>query len=174
MPNHAHATATTEGTRVSFTIGLTLMTLWSAALLSGCCDTTQADECHRLVTVINQGIPDMGAVGKASKLTDNAKEVRKIALKFDDLSREVEALTLTSPEIVAHRDAYRDMLTDIALNARALAEVFESIEATTKTRDADKMNALQQRLEATNARFEAAVAQEQPIIDALNATCQRR
>jgi septal ring factor EnvC (AmiA/AmiB activator) len=139
--------------RAALGIGL----LACAAALAGCAQKRVA-ECNALITVINGGVQNLEKTPKAENDPTGVADLKAMAARMDNVALETARVPVTITEVKKLSADYQKMAKDIAKAERDLAAAAEG-------RDAAKRTAAEQALDA-------AVKQEDPLVDAINKFCQ--
>jgi uncharacterized membrane-anchored protein YhcB (DUF1043 family) len=139
--------------RVAVGMGL----LACSAALAGCAQKRVA-ECNALITVINSGVQNLEKTPKTENDPSGMVELKAMAERMDKVALETARVPVTIAEVKKLAADYQKMAKDIAKAERELAAAAES-------RDAAKRSAAEQALDA-------AVKQEDPLVDAINKFCQ--
>jgi hypothetical protein len=134
-----------------------LFGLGLVAALGGCAQKRVA-ECNALILVINTGVQGLEKTPKTENDPTGVSELKAMAERMDKVAVETASVPVTLPEVKAMSVAYQKMAKDIARAERELASAAES-------RDAAKRSAAEQSLDA-------AVKQEDPLVDSINKFCQ--
>ena len=128
-----------------------------AAALTGCAQKRVA-ECNALVAVINSGVQNLEKTPKAENDPTGVADLKAMAARMDNVALETARVPVTITEVKKLSSDYQKMAKDIARAERDLAAAAEG-------RDAAKRTAAEQALDA-------AVKQEDPLVDAINKFCQ--
>jgi hypothetical protein len=130
-----------------------------AALKHAAASRQKTDECDALIQPINAAVDalEKSPSSKAAN-ADPSADLLHMAKVMDDAVRELDAKSPTIPELVAGRAAYRKMAIDVAAAAREMA-------AAATAKDVAKITTAQ-------AHLERATAQEDAIVNRINAFCQ--
>ncbi len=128
-----------------------------AAALVGCSQKRVA-ECNALITVINSGVQNLEKTPKAENDPTGVGNIKAMAERMDKVALETARVPVTIAEVKKLSSGYQKMAKDIAKAERDLAEALDG-------RDAAKRTAAEQALDA-------AVKQEDPLVDAINKFCQ--
>lgn len=128
--------------------------------LNACGSQTKIEECNALVSVINKGVDK---VQKGTTATPDGggaavDELRALADELDNVAKETAAVKLTLPDLQKFGEDYKAMATEVAASARELADAVDNV-------DMEKMTAAQ-------ARMDAAVKREDPLVGEINKFCQ--
>jgi hypothetical protein len=116
-------------------------------------------ECNALIGPINATVDALQKPhGPKRGAADPTADLRAMAKVMDDAVRAIDATNPTIPELVAGKADYRAMVVEVAAAARAMA-------AAATTKDVAAIRAAQERMER-------AVANEDPIVERINAFCQ--
>lgn len=97
-------------------------------LLGGCAKFQTARECGAFVSTINgwKGqAPRPLASATASTPSAAALESRTLAERYDDLAKRIDALALTSPELLPRAQRYQKLAREAAAALRDVAEAVE-------------------------------------------------
>lgn len=138
-------------------VGLWLGLLACAAVLGGCAQKRVA-ECNALITVINSGVQGLEKTPKAENDPTGVSDLKAMAERMDKVAVETAGVPVTIAEVKKLSSDYQKMAKDIARAERDLAAAAES-------RDPAKRTAAEQALDA-------AVKQEDPLVDSINKFCQ--
>lgn len=133
-------------------IALTLL-----ALLAGC-GHKKTTECNALAAVINDSVIALEKAPRSADDPSGITDLKAMADSMDKVAVSVASVQLTVPELKRVRDDYEKMARGIARAERELAAA------------AAERNAPKQK--AADAALEAAVKQEDPLVDQLNKICQ--
>jgi hypothetical protein len=136
---------------------LVLGVLALAAALGGC-GQKRVSECNALILVINGGVQGLEKAPKPENDPTGVSELKVMAERMDKVAGDTASVPVTITEVKRFSSEYQKMAKDIAKAARDLAAAAES-------RDAAKRAAAEQSLDA-------AVKQEDPLVDAINKFCQ--
>ena len=128
-----------------------------AATAAGCGQKKIA-ECNAMVQVINSGVVALEKAPKTESDPTGVTDLRAMADAMDKVATDAGNVQLTLPELKKLRDDYQKMAKDIAKAERELA-------ASAQDKDATKRN-------AAAATLDAAVKQEDPLVDQINKYCQ--
>lgn len=135
-----------------------LLSLIIAAFAAGC-GHKKISECNALVQVINAGITGLEKAPKNEGDPTGVSDLQAMAESMDKVANDAKAVPLTLPEIKKLSADYQKMARDIAKAERDLADA-------AKAKDAP-------RRAAAEAALEAAVKQEDPLVDNINKFCQK-
>ena len=135
--------------------GLGLLAL--AATLGGCAQKRVA-ECNALILVINGGVQGLEKAPKAENDPTGVSDLKAMAERMDKVAGDTASVPVTIAEVKRFSSEYQKMAKDIAKAERDMA-------AATESRDAAKRAAAEQALDA-------AVKQEDPLVDSINKFCQ--
>jgi capsule polysaccharide export protein KpsE/RkpR len=136
-------------------LGLGLLA--GASALAGCAQKRVA-ECNALILVINTGVQGLEKTPKTETDPTGVSDLKAMAERMDRVAAETAGVPVTLPEVKKLASDYQKMAKDIAKAERELATAAES-------RDAAKRSAAEQSLDA-------AVKQEDPLVDSINKFCQ--
>ena len=128
-----------------------------AGALGGCAQKRVA-ECNALILVINTGVQGLEKTPKADNDPTGVSDLKAMAERMDKVAVETAGVPVTLSEVKKFSSEYQKMAKDIAKAERELAAAAES-------RDAAKRSAAEQSLDA-------AVKQEDPLVDSINKFCQ--
>lgn len=129
-----------------------------AALAAGGCGQKKIAECNALVQVINAGVVKLEKAPKNEADASGVSDLRAMADSMDKVASDAGGVELTLPELRKMRDDYQKMAKDIARAERDLA-------ASAQDRDASRRT-------AAEGALDAAVKQEDPLVDQINKYCQ--
>ena len=127
------------------------------AALGGCAQKRVA-ECNALIVVINSGVQGLEKTPKVENDPTGVSDLKAMAERMDKVAGETASVPVTLPEVKKFSADYQKMAKDIARAERELA-------AAAETRDAAKRATAEQSLDA-------AVKQEDPLVDSINKFCQ--
>jgi len=126
---------------------------------SGCGDQKKIKECNALIGVINAGVEKVQKGTAASPDGGTpVSELRALADGMDVVVKDTEKLELSLGELKQFAQDYKAMTTEIAAAARELAIAVDAVDM--------------EKLSAGQARMEAAVKREDPLVDSINKFCQ--
>jgi hypothetical protein len=130
------------------------------ALLLGMtgCSQRKLAECNALITVINAGVQSIEKTPKSEGDPTGASDLKAMAEAMDKVASATGGVALTVPEIRKLATDYQKMVKDIAKAERELADAAQE-------RDQPKRS-------QAEAALEAAVKQEDPLVDSINKFCQ--
>jgi hypothetical protein len=128
-----------------------------AAAASGC-GQKKITECNAMVQVINAGVVSLEKAPKNEADPTGVADLRAMADAMDKVSTDAGAVQLTLPELKKLRDEYQRMAKDIGKAERELATAAQERDAT--------------RRGAAESTLDAAVKQEDPLVDQINKFCQ--
>jgi len=128
-----------------------------AAALGGCAQKRVA-ECNALITVINSGVQNLEKTPKTENDPTGVADLKAMAERMDKVAVDAAHVPVTIPEVKKLASDYQKMAKDIAKAERELAGAVD-------VKDAAKRSAAEQALDA-------AVKQEDPLVDAINKFCQ--
>ncbi|APR79742.1 Hypothetical protein A7982_05089 [Minicystis rosea] len=161
-----------------------LATMVAAALIvaagSGC-GQKKLTECNALVGVINAGMVSLEKAPKNEKDPTGIADLRAMAEGMDRIATEAAAVQLTVPELKKLRDDYQKMAKEIGRAERELATAAEERAAARNAPNGDGpseavLKAAEDRYtarrNAADSAIEAAVKQEDPLVDQINKFCQ--
>ena len=134
---------------------LVLCLLLAAA--SGC-GQKKITECNAVVQVINSGVVALEKAPKSETDPTGGADLRAMADAMDKVAAEASSVQLTLPELKKLRDEYQKMVKDIAKAERELASAAQDKDAARRT--------------AADGSLDAAVKQEDPLVDQINKYCQ--
>ncbi len=105
-----------------------MRTPWFAALclvlLVGC--DRRVQQCNRLIDAINEEQPKLSKSFRASPTPEPTPEaLDTFAKRLDELGAKIKRIELKDGKLVAYRDGYAKLATDIATAARKTAAAFE-------------------------------------------------
>ncbi len=126
-----------------------------AALSTGC-GQKKITECNALVQVINTGVVSLEKAPKNE--ADPTSDLKAMADAMDKVASDALGVQLTLPELKKYRDEYQKMAKDIAKAERELAAAAQDKDASRRT--------------AAESTLDAAVKQEDPLVDQINKYCQ--
>jgi hypothetical protein len=128
----------------------------------GCAKFQTARECGVFVETIkvwkNQAKPASSALAPAPAPPDAAVSSRKLAERYDDLARRIDALHLESPELTPRAERYQKL-------AREAAEALRDVATAVEQGDAE--GARRRRVE-----FDDIARGEAPLVLDINAVCR--
>jgi hypothetical protein len=122
------------------------------------CGQKKINECNAVVQVINAGVVSLEKAPKNEGDPTGVSDLKAMAEAMDKVAADAAAVQLTLPKLVRLRDDYHKMAKDIAKAERELA-------AAAQDRDAA-------RRKDAEATLDAAVKQEDPLVDQINQFCQ--
>lgn len=134
-----------------------LALLLLAAATAGCGHKKMA-ECKLLVDQVNDGVVGLEKAPKNEADPSGVSDLRAMAEAMDKIAAKASGLQLTLPKLVRLRDEYAKMAQDIARAERELAGAAQDRDAARRT--------------AAEATLDAAVKQEDPLVDQINQFCQ--
>jgi hypothetical protein len=150
-----------EGTMRRATITPTIVGLCVAALAalaSTGCGQKKLAECNALVQVINTGVVKLEKAPKNEADPSGVSDLRAMAESMDKVAADAAGVALTLPDLKKMRDDYQKMAQDIAKAERDLATAAQDREAAHRA--------------AAETALDAAVKQEDPLVDQINKYCQ--
>ena len=139
----------------------TLLRFVAAALVcAGACGCGQKKltECNALVQVINAGVVNLERAPKNETDPSGISDLRAMADSMDKVAGDAASVQLTMPELKKMRDEYQRMAKDIAKAERELASAAQE-------RDTARRG-------TAEGTLDAAVKQEDPLVDQINKYCQ--
>jgi hypothetical protein len=122
------------------------------------CGQKKITECNGLVTVINAGVVSLEKAPKNEADPSGVSDLKAMADAMDKVAADAAAVQLTLPKLARLRDDYHKMAKDIAKAERELASAAQDRDAA-RRKDAE-------------ATLDAAVKQEDPLVDQINQLCQ--
>ena len=122
------------------------------------CGQKKLTECTALVSVINVGVVSLEKAPKNEADPTGISDLRAMADAMDKVGADAAAVQLTMPELKKLRDEYHRMAKDIAKAERELAGAAQERDAA--------------RRSAAEGTLDAAVKQEDPLVDQINKYCQ--
>jgi hypothetical protein len=122
------------------------------------CGQKKITECNALVSVINTGVVNLEKAPKTEADPSGVTDLRTMAEAMDKVAADAGAVQLTIPEVKRLRDEYQKMAKDIAKAERELAAAAQERDAARRT--------------VAEGALDAAVKQEDPLVDQINKTCQ--
>jgi hypothetical protein len=130
------------------------------ALLLGTtgCSQKKLTECNALITVINAGVQAIEKTPKSPADPTGVSDLKAMAEAMDKVASEAGGVPVTIPEIRKFSADYQKMVKEIARAERELAVAAHD-------RDQPKQS-------QAEAALEAAVKQEDPLVDSINKFCQ--
>ena len=128
-----------------------------AAAAAGCGQKKIA-ECNAMVQVINSGVVALEKAPKTESDPTGVTDLLAMADAMDKVALEATSVQLTLPELKKLRDEYQKMVKDIAKAERELASAAKDKDAARRT--------------AADGALDAAVKQEDPLVDQINKYCQ--
>jgi hypothetical protein len=131
----------------------------AGALALGGCAQKRVAECNALITVINTGVQSLEKTPKTENDPTGATGLKAMAERMDKVAVDTANVPVTLPEVKRFSSEYQKLAKDIAKAERELAAASEG------TGDAAKRSAAEQSLDA-------AVKQEDPLVDSINKFCQ--
>ena len=134
--------------------------LLACSLLLGCGKIKKTKECNAFIDKVNTAIKEIEK-HSASKGGDDAQvisDMKKLADLYDQLSKDVGALELSTPELKKHATDYQGMCTKAASTARQVASAIE-------TKNAEQADTAQKE-------FDKIVKQEDDLVNQINTFCQ--
>ncbi len=135
-----------------------ILVLCLLATAAAGCGQKKIAECNSLVQVINAGVVALEKAPKNEADPTGVTDLRAMADAMDKVAVEAASVQLTLPELKKLRDEYQKMVKDIAKAERELASAAQ-----------DKDSA---RRSAADGSLDAAVKQEDPLVDQINKYCQ--
>lgn len=138
--------------------GNTAAVLMVLAAATAGCGQKKIAECNALVQVINAGVVSLEKAPKNESDPSGISDLRAMADAMDKVAADAGNVQLTVPELRKLRDDYHKMAKEIAKAERELAAA------------AEERNAA--RRSAAEGTLEAAVKQEDPLVDQINKYCQ--
>lgn len=130
----------------------------ACALALGGCAQKRVAECNALITVINTGVQGLEKTPKTDNDPTGVSDLKAMAERMDKVAVDTASVPVTLAEVKRFSSEYQKMAKDIAKAERDLA-------AAAEVRDAAKRTAAEQSLDA-------AVKQEDPLVDSINKFCQ--
>jgi hypothetical protein len=124
---------------------------------SGCAQKKIA-ECNALITVINSGVQSLEKASKVEIDPTGVSDLKSMADAMDKVATDTANVPLTVSEVRRFSTEYQKMVKEIAKAERDLA-------AAAQERDPPRRT-------AAEAALEAAVKQEDPLVDTINKFCQ--
>jgi hypothetical protein len=134
------------------------LSLLLCLLVTAGCGQKKIAECNAVVQVINAGVVSLEKAPKNEADSSGISDLRAMADAMDKIAAEAQAVELTLPELKKLRDDYQKMAKEIAKAERDLA-------AAAQDRDSG-------RRAAAESMLDAAVKQEDPLVDQINKYCQ--
>jgi acyl-CoA thioesterase len=122
------------------------------------CGQKKLTECDALIKVINAGVQAIEKTPKSEADPTGVSDLKAMAEAMDRVASETGHIPLTIPEIRKFSTDYQKMVKDIARAERDLAVAAQE-------RDQPKRS-------VAEAALEAAVKQEDPLVDTINKYCQ--
>jgi hypothetical protein len=122
------------------------------------CGQKKITECNAVVQVINAGVVSLEKAPKNEGDPTGVSDLKAMAEAMDKVAADAAAVQLTLPKLLRLRDDYHKMAKDIAKAERELAAAAQ-----------DRDPARRKDAEAT---LDAAVKQEDPLVDQINQFCQ--
>jgi hypothetical protein len=122
------------------------------------CGQKKINECNAVVQVINAGVVSLEKAPKNEADPTGVSDLKAMAEAMDKVAADAAHVQLTLPRLIRLRDDYQKMAKDIAKAERDLA-------AAAQERDAA-------RRKDAEATLDAAVKQEDPLVDQINQFCQ--
>jgi len=122
------------------------------------CGQKKINECNAVVQVINAGVVSLEKAPKNEGDPTGVSDLKAMADAMDKVASDAAAVQLTLPRLIRLRDDYHKMAKDIAKAERDLATAAQERDAT-RRKDAE-------------ATLDAAVKQEDPLVDQINQFCQ--
>ncbi len=127
--------------------------------LAACGPKKKTEECQAFVGAINEGVDKIyKTMSGAPDAGESVAELRALASEMDNVTKQIEKVALSTPELQKLAQRYQELGKDVAASARELADATDAV-------DVEKINKLQ-------TRMEEAVKREDPLIDDLNKFCQ--
>jgi len=139
------------------------------ALASAGCGQKKITECNALVAVINTGVVGLEKAPKNEADPSGVSDLKAMATSMDGVAAETASVQLTITELKKLRDEYQKMAKDIAKAERELASAAQEQSA---AGDPDKRAQAVARRNAAEQTLDAAVKQEDPLVDQINKFCQ--
>ncbi len=136
----------------------TILALCLLAAATAGCGQKKLVECNAMVQVINSGVVALEKTPKSESDPTGVTDLRAMADAMDKVAVEAGAVQLTLPELKKLRDEYQKMVKDIAKAERELAAAAQEKEPARRT--------------AADGALDAAVKQEDPLVDQINKYCQ--
>ena len=122
------------------------------------CAQKRVAECNALIAVINSGVQGLEKAPKADNDPTGATGLKAMAERMDKVAAETASVPVTIVEVKKLSAEYQKMAKEIARAERELSAAAEA-------RDAAKQA-------TANQALDAAVKQEDPLIDSINKFCQ--
>jgi hypothetical protein len=135
------------------------MVVAALALAAAGCGQKKIAECNALVQVINAGIATLEKAPKSEADPTGVSDLRAMADAMDKVAADAANVPVTLPEMKKFSADYQKMARDIAKAERDLA-------AAAQDRDPARRS-------AAEAALDAAVKQEDPLVDSINKFCQK-
>jgi hypothetical protein len=130
-------------------------------LLGGCAKFQTAHECGAFVSAINgwKGqAPKPLASAAASTPSAAAIESRTLAERYEELAKRIDALALTSPELLPRAQRYQKLAREASAALRDVAEAVEKGEAA--------------RARRRRVEFDDLARGETPLVAEINGICR--
>lgn len=148
------AKATMAGVRIGRGLFVGALLLASAP---GCAQKKIA-ECNALIMVINSGVQALEKASKVEIDPTGVSDLKSMADAMDKVATDTANVPLTVPEVRRFSTDYQKMVKEIAKAERDLAAAAQEHDPPRRT--------------AAEAALEAAVKQEDPLVDTINKFCQ--
>jgi len=122
------------------------------------CGQKKITECNAMVQVINAGVVNLEKAPKSDADPTGVSGLRAMADALDKVAADAGSVQLTLPELKKMRDEYQRIAKDIAKAERELAAAAQDKDGARRT--------------AAESTLDAAVKQEDPLVDQINKFCQ--
>lgn len=122
------------------------------------CGQKKIAECNAVVQVINAGVVSLEKAPKNEADPSGVSDLRAMADAMDKIAADAASVQLTLPELRKLRDDYQKMAKDIAKAERELASAAQDRDTARRT--------------TAESTLDAAVKQEDPLVDQINKYCQ--
>lgn len=124
------------------------------------CGQKKITECNAIVHLINDGVSTVEKLPKNESDPSGVSDLHAMADAMDKVAADAGNVQLTLPELKKLRDDYQKMARDIAKAERELAASAQEHDVARRT--------------AAGTTLDAAVKQEDPLVDQINKYCQAR
>jgi hypothetical protein len=151
--------------------GWKIVTLSLALIAAPGCGQKKIAECKMLVDQVNDAVAGLEKAPKNEADPSGVSDLKAMAESMDKIAGDAQRLQLTLPELKKLRDDYQKMARDIAKAERELATAAQEQGSAS---DPDKRAQALARRTAAESTLDAAVKQEDPLVDQINKFCQER
>ncbi|MBX3131604.1 MAG: hypothetical protein KF718_33110 [Polyangiaceae bacterium] len=136
--------------------------LVATLFVSGCGNLKKTKECSAFIDRVNTALSVIqqhtNTAGKEDAKA--AADMKKLGELYEQLSKDVGALEITTPDLKTHTGEYQAMAAKAAAAARQVAEAIEKKDP--------------QQAESAQTEFDKIVKQEDELVNKINGYCQAR